>query len=76
MKKKWAIETHFPEFKWIFYDFNNLTEITRIKLFRYASNYCVCEFISEPWERLHEFQIEYISAIEKKKREDKISLYL
>jgi hypothetical protein len=37
----------------------------------------VCEFISEPWERLHEFQIEYISAIGKeKKREDKISLYL
>jgi hypothetical protein len=34
MKKKWAIETHFPEFKWIFYDFNNLTEITRIKLFQ------------------------------------------
>jgi hypothetical protein len=23
IKKKWAIETHFPEFKWIFYDFNN-----------------------------------------------------
>ena len=22
-KKKWAIETHFPEFKWIIYDFNN-----------------------------------------------------
>jgi hypothetical protein len=22
-KKKWAIETHFPEFKWIFYYFNN-----------------------------------------------------
>ena len=67
MKKKWAIETHFPEFKWIFYDFDNLTEITRIKLFRYASN--DCEFISEPWERLHEFQIEYISAIGKEKKE-------
>ena len=23
IKKKWAIETHFPEFKWIVYDFNN-----------------------------------------------------
>jgi hypothetical protein len=23
LKTKWAIETHFPEFKWIFYDFNN-----------------------------------------------------
>ena len=22
-EKKWAIETHFPEFKWIIYDFNN-----------------------------------------------------
>jgi hypothetical protein len=22
-KKKWEIETHFPEFKWIFYYFNN-----------------------------------------------------
>ena len=22
-KKKWAIETHFPKFKWIIYDFNN-----------------------------------------------------
>jgi hypothetical protein len=31
-----------------------ITEITRIKLFRYASNDCVCEFISEPWEWLHE----------------------
>ena len=30
------------------------TEITRRKLFRYASNDCVCEFISEPWEWLHE----------------------
>ena len=29
----------------------------------------VCEFISEPWERLHEFQIEYISAIGKEKKE-------
>ena len=27
-----------------------ITEITRRKLFRYASNDCVCEFISEPWE--------------------------
>ena len=42
----------------------------------------VCEFISEPWEcpgymkLLPEFQIESISAIEEKKREDKISLYL
>jgi hypothetical protein len=25
-----------------------ITEITRRKLFRYASNDCVCEFISEP----------------------------
>ena len=31
-----------------------ITEITRRKLFRYASNDCVCEFISEPWEWLHE----------------------
>ena len=23
IKQKWAIETHFPEFKWIIYDFNN-----------------------------------------------------
>jgi hypothetical protein len=23
IKKKWAIETHFSEFKWIIYDFNN-----------------------------------------------------
>jgi hypothetical protein len=30
------------------------TEITRRKLFRYASNDRVCEFISEPWEWLHE----------------------
>ena len=42
----------------------------------------VCEFISEPWEcpgymkLLPELQIESISAIEEKKREDKISLYL
>jgi hypothetical protein len=21
--KRWALETHFPEFKWIIYDFNN-----------------------------------------------------
>ena len=31
-----------------------ITEITRRKLFRYASNDCVCEFISEPLEWLHE----------------------
>ena len=43
----------FPEFKWIFYDFNNNRK-TRRKLFRYASNDCVCEFISEPWEWLPE----------------------
>ena len=23
IKNKWAIETHFPQFKWIIYDFNN-----------------------------------------------------
>ena len=71
-----------------------ITEITRRKLFRYASNDCVCEFISEPWESenyfdmrqmtvfvnlfqnlgsgymklLPEFQIESISASEKKTR--------
>jgi hypothetical protein len=32
----------------------SITEITRRKLFRYASNDCVCEFISEPLEWLHE----------------------
>ena len=57
-----------------------ITEITRRKLFRYASNDCVCEFISEPWEWLHEASSRvsdriYISN-RKKKREDKISLYL
>jgi hypothetical protein len=31
-----------------------ITDITRRKLFRYASHDCVCEFISEPWEWLHE----------------------
>ena len=31
-----------------------ITEITRRKLFRYASNDRVCEFIAEPWEWLHE----------------------
>ena len=37
----------------------------------------VCEFISEPWDWLHEAssRVSDISAIEKK-REDKISLYL
>jgi hypothetical protein len=53
IRKKWAIETHFPEFKWIIYDFNNNRNNTQ-KLFRYASNDCVCEFISEPLEWLHE----------------------
>ena len=57
-----------------------ITEITRRKLFRYASNDCVCEFISEPWEWLHEASSRvsdriYISN-RKNKREDKISLYL
>ena len=23
LTKKWALETHFPEFKWIIYDFND-----------------------------------------------------
>ena len=51
-KKKRAIETHFPpEFKWIFYDFNNNRNNTQKTI---ASNDCVCEFISEPWEWLHE----------------------
>ena len=54
-----------------------ITEITRRKLFRYASNDCVCEFISEPKEWLHEAssRVSDISAIGKK-REDNISLYL
>ena len=51
-----------------------ITEITRRKLFRYASNDCVCEFISEPWERLHEASSRV--SIGKKNRDDKISLYL
>ena len=57
-----------------------ITEITRRKLFRYASNDCVCEFISEPWEWLHEASSRVSDRIyicnRKKKREDKISLYL
>ena len=67
----------FPEFKWIFYDFNNNRK-TRRKLFRYASNDCVCEFISETWEWLHEASSRVSDRIcnRKKKREDKISLYL
>jgi hypothetical protein len=40
---------HFPEFKWIFYDFNN----NRNNFFD-MRQMTVCEFISEPWERLHE----------------------
>jgi hypothetical protein len=56
-----------------------ITEITRRKLFRYAPNDCVCEFISEPWEWLHEASSRVSDRIylqSKKKREDKISLYL
>ena len=57
-----------------------ITEITRRKLFRYASNDCVCEFISEPWVWLHEASSRVSDRIyicnRKKKREDKISLYL
>ena len=57
-----------------------ITEITRRKLFRYASNDCVCEFLSEPWEWLHEAFSPVSDRIyirnRKKKREDKISLYL
>ena len=57
-----------------------ITEITRRNLFRYASNDCVCEFISEPWEWLHEASSRVSDRIyicnRKKKREDKISLYL
>ena len=57
-----------------------ITEITRRKLFRYASNDCVCEFLSEPWEWLHEASSRVSDRIyicnRRKKREDKISLYL
>ena len=56
-----------------------ITEITRRKLFRYASNVFVNLFQnlgSGYMKLLPEFQIEYISVIEEKKREDKISLYL
>ena len=57
-----------------------ITEITRRKLFRYASNDCVCEFIAEPWERLHEASSRVSDRIyicnRKKNRVDKINLYL
>ena len=57
-----------------------ITEITRRQLFRYASNDCVCEFISEPWEWLHEASSRVSDKIyicnRRKKRENKISLYL
>ena len=60
--------------------FSIITEITRRNFFRYASNDCVCEFISEPWEWLHEASSRVSDRIyicnRKKKREDKISLYL
>ena len=56
-----------------------ITEITRRKLFRYASNDCVCEFISEPWEWLHEASSRVSDRIyicnRKKTWEEKISLY-
>jgi hypothetical protein len=53
IKKKWAIETHFPEFKWIIYDFNNNWNNTQ-KTISICVKWLVCEFISEPLEWLHE----------------------
>ena len=57
-----------------------ITEITRRKLFRYASNDCACEFISEPWEWLHEASSRVSDRIyicnREKNREDKVGLYL
>ena len=79
LKKKWAIETHFPEFKWIIYDFNNNRNNTQKTIsicvkwlwiyFRTLGVYVYMKLLPE-------FQIESISAIDKKKREDKIRLYL
>jgi hypothetical protein len=37
IKKKWAIETHFPEFKWIIYDFNNNRNNTQKTISKFES---------------------------------------
>ena len=53
-----------------------ITEITHRKLFRYASNDLFVNLFQNPWsgymKLLPEFQIESISAIEKKKQNEKI----
>ena len=53
LKKNGRLKRIFPSLNGYFI-ISIITEITRRKLFRYASNDCVCEFISEPWEWLHE----------------------
>jgi hypothetical protein len=68
-KKKRAIETHFPpEFKWIFYDFNN-NEITRRKQLRQMTVFVnLFQNLGSGYMKLlPEFQIESISAIEEEK---------
>ena len=70
-KKKWAIETHFPEFKWIIYDFNNNRSNTQKTISICVSQMTVFVNLfqnlgSGYMKLLPEFQIKSISAIEKK----------
>ena len=53
LRKNGRLKRIFPSLNGYFM-ISIITEITRRKLFRYASNDCVREFISEPWEWLHE----------------------
>jgi hypothetical protein len=69
LKKKWAIETHFPEFKWIIYDFNNNRNNTQKTISICVSQMTVfVNLFQNLWsgymKLLPEFQIESISAIE------------
>jgi hypothetical protein len=71
-KKKGAIETHFPEFKWIIYDFNNNRNNTQKNYFDMRQMTVFVNLFqnlgSGYMKLLPEFQIESISAIEKKTR--------